>query len=120
MRRLGLLLSLAAPLAALFAAPAPADDPPRVRIRPPGGIGPAVQPGAVRSDLSDEEALKQAGLSAGEVGPLLEYLRVRTLTEGDQTKIGDVIKRFGADDFEERVKATEEVERFGPAAIGPL
>ena len=39
---------------------------------------------------------------------------------GDQNRIGEVIKKFGADDFEERVKATEEVERFGPAAIGPL
>ena len=77
-------------------------------------------PGSSRADISDEEALKQAGLPANEAGPLVEYLKQRTLTEGAQTKIGDVIKKFGADDFDERVKATEEVERFGPAAIGPL
>ena len=30
------------------------------------------------------------GLPAGEAGPLLEYLKVRTLTEGDQNKIGEI------------------------------
>ena len=38
--------------------------------------------------------------------PLIpDNLKVRTLTEGDQNRIGDVIKKFGADDFDERVKA---------------
>ena len=35
---------------------------------------------------------------------LLDYLKARTLTDVDQSKIGDIIKKFGADDFEERVK----------------
>ena len=30
------------------------------------------------------------------------------------------IKRFGVDDFDERVRATEAIVSFGPAAIGPL
>lgn len=127
MRRFGLLTL---PLAALFAVPAPAlDDPPPLPVAPPvkgrivrPPVGGAVAPPgtAVRSDVSDEEALKQAGLSPGEASPLIEYLKVRTLTDVDQTKIGDIIKRFGSDDFEERIKAADDIERFGPAAIGPL
>lgn len=104
-------------LLALVFTPVAADDPPapirRVPIRP----APAPAPTAA---LSDEEALKQAGLSPTDPEPLLEYLKARTLTDVDQNKINEVIQKFGADDFETRVKATEEVERFGPAAIGPL
>jgi hypothetical protein len=117
---------LTLPLAALMAVPAPAlEDPvpvlPGRLIRRPLVGGPVAPPGTtVRADLSDEEALKQAGLTPNEAAPLVEYLKVRTLTDIDQNKIGDIIKKFGADDFEARVKATEEIERFGPAAIGPL
>jgi hypothetical protein len=124
MRRFG-LLSL--PLAALFAVPAPAvEDPPvpvapPVRLRRPPVGGPVAPPDStVRADISDEDALKQAGLPANDASALVEYLKIRTLTDLDQNKIGDIIKKFGADDFEVRVKATEEIERFGPAAIGPL
>lgn len=120
MRRFAMPLALAALLAALPLVPAAQDDPPpppvkRVVVR--GGLQPADPPA---TGVSDEDALKQAGLSPDEPGPLVEYLKARTLSEGDQNRIGDVIKKFGADDFETRVKATEEVERFGPAAIGPL
>lgn len=117
MRRFGTLLPL--PLVALVLAPVAAEDPPPVPIRrpvvrPAGGLAPDTPA------VSDEDALKQAGLSPTDPEPLLEYLKARTLSEVDQTKIGDVIKKFAADDFETRVKASEEVERFGPAAIGPL
>jgi len=70
--------------------------------------------------ISDEEALKQAGLSASEPGKLLEYLEQRTLTDLDQGKLKDIIRNFGADRFEDRQKSSEEIERFGPAALGPL
>lgn len=117
-------LALALSLAAPFAVPAPAagDDPPplRLRVRPPFGGPGGAGTTTVVANLSDEDALKQVGLAPTEVAPLIEYLKVRTLTDLDQSKIGDVIKKFGADDFDDRVRATEEVERFGPAAIGPL
>jgi hypothetical protein len=132
MRRFG-LLALVVPLTALTlapAAPGSADDPlPAAPVAPVKGLrqpirGPVkpIRPGVTTETplLSDAEALKQAGLPADEAGPLLEYLRARTLTDVDQTKIGNIIKKFGADEFDVRVKATEEVERFGPAAIGPL
>ena len=125
MRRFGPLplLAFALPLIALSVAQAPGEDLPPVPDQPVrqfkrAGGGPV----EVKSSapVTDADSLKQAGLKADEAGPLLDYLKQRTLSDGAQTKIGDVIKRFGADDFEERVKATEEVERFGPAAITPL
>src|SRR5687767_14054655 len=121
MRRFGMTFALAAPLAALLVAAATGDEIP-VPIKK-GGFGVKAKGGAADNpnlNVSDEDALKQAGLSPTEATPLLEYLKVRTLTDVDQNRIGDVIKKFGADDFEERVKATEEVEKFGSAAIGPL
>ncbi|MCE9561826.1 MAG: hypothetical protein K8U57_07210 [Planctomycetes bacterium] len=89
-----------------------------IRALPSGGFAQPGNPSEIQ--LSDEEALKQAGLSPTDGKQLLEYLKQRTLSDVDQSKIGEIIARFGADDFDDRLKATEEVERFGPAAIGPL
>lgn len=70
--------------------------------------------------LTDEEALKKANLSPTDGAQLLEYLKHRTLSDADHGRISDIIAKFGADDFEARDAATEEVERYGSAAIGPL
>jgi outer membrane protein assembly factor BamB len=124
MRRLGLPSLLALPLAALWlvpAAEAPAlgAQPLRQPIRrPPRPVAGPVTPAAAH--LSDADALKQAGLTDDDPAALIEYLKARTLTDVDQNSIGEIIKKFGSDDFEQRLKATEEVEKFGPAAIGPL
>jgi outer membrane protein assembly factor BamB len=75
---------------------------------------------AVQEQLSDAEALKRANLSETNGAKLIEYLKQRTLTESEQGRIAEIIKRFGADDFDERVRATQEIESYGPAAIGPL
>jgi outer membrane protein assembly factor BamB len=112
-------------LGGLFAVPEAVgqEDPPALPVQPlikrqpVRRLQPDTPPGA---KLSDEEALKKAGLSVGDAPKLLEYLRQRTLSDVDQGKITEIINRFGADDFDDRVKATEEVELFGPAAIGPL
>ncbi len=88
-----------------------------IRAQPIGAGG---QPTVVTPALSDEEALKQAKLSPTDGQQLLDYLKQRTLSDVDQGKILEIIARFGADDFDDRLKATEEVELFGPAAIGPL
>ena len=115
-------------VAALLAVPGPAagEDPPVVvkpavlqgRVLQPvrGGAAPAQADAA----LSDEEALKKAGLAAGDGAKLVEYLRLRTLSDAEQGKIGDIIARFGADGFDDREQATAAIEAFGPAAIGPL
>jgi outer membrane protein assembly factor BamB len=118
------VFGLVIPLVALVLVPAAGDEPVPVPIkrpiRPP--IGGPVAPGetTIGAQLNDSEALKQAGLNPDEAGPLIDYLKARTLTEADLGKIGAIIHKFGADDFEERIKATEEIERFGPAAISPL
>jgi hypothetical protein len=90
-----------------------------VQIQP---IGPYEDKKTASADtaMSDSEALKSAGLTAEDGAKLIEYLKQRTLSDVDQGKIAGIIKRFGADDFEERVKATEEIELYGAAAIGPL
>ena len=109
-------------LAALLASLAMAlDDPPlllakRQPVRPIGGKTTPV----ADTTVSDEEALKAAGLTAEDGPKLVEYLVQRTLSDTDQGKIAGIIKRLGADDFDDRVKATEEIEIFGPAAVGPL
>ncbi len=70
--------------------------------------------------LTDKSALAKANLSETDGAKLIEYLQQRTLTESEQSRIAEIIKRFGVDSFEERVKATEEIELYGPAAVGPL
>lgn len=125
MRRHGMLFVVALPLLALLLVPVAGDEPVPVPINPPIRRVPVRQPvgvptAPVGAQLNDDDALKQAGLAAGEAGPLIEYLKTRTLTDADQSKIGEVIARFGADDFEDRIKAANEIEKFGSAAIGPL
>lgn len=115
MRRYGLPFSLLIPLVGLFFVPVAIGQPVK---RPPVGLPAA--PAPVKAELSDADALKQAGLDAEDPKPLVEYLKARTLTDVDQNSIGDIIKKFGDDDFEVRLKAMADVEKFGPAAIGPL
>jgi hypothetical protein len=111
-------------LSGLSTLPVAADDDPPVKVRkgvgkqPPGAPGVVGQPGD--STISDDEALTKAGLSPTDGPKLIGYLRQRTLSDVDQGKITAIIKRFGADDFDDRLKATEEIEVFGPAALGPL
>ncbi|MFO0826434.1 MAG: hypothetical protein U0792_25495, partial [Gemmataceae bacterium] len=130
MRRLLFLAVPVAILGGLVLVPAakadeddlPAPPPPALVKRQPvrigGGVAPAAEPATAA--MSDEEALKKADLNPTNGKQLLDYLKQRTLSDTDQGKIQAIIARFGADDFEERLKATEEIERFGPAAVGPL
>ena len=109
-------------LAALLVSTAMTQDDPPVPKVGKGTTGKAaVKSGAAApSALSDEDALKAAGLSPEDGTRLVAYLKLRTLSDSEQGKIAGIIKRFGADDFNERVKAAEEVEFYGPAAVGPL
>jgi hypothetical protein len=72
------------------------------------------------SAISDEEALKSAGLTPTDGAKLIGYLKQRTVSDVDQGKIQGLIKKLGADLFDERIKAGEDLELFGPAAIGLL
>src|SRR5262245_30895144 len=100
MHRYGLPFSLIVPLVGLFFVPVAIGQPVK---RPPVGL--PAGPVPVKAELSDADALKQAGLDAEDPKPLVEYLKARTLTDVDQNSIGDIIKKFGDDDFEVRLKA---------------
>ena len=68
----------------------------------------------------DKKALDSAGLKSTEPDGLLKYLKERTLSDTELTKIQAVIKSLGSEDFDARLKATGELERMGPPAIAPL
>jgi hypothetical protein len=70
--------------------------------------------------VSDEEALKAAYLDPTDGAKLVAYLKMRTASDADQGKIQGLIKKFHSDNFDERLKAGEELEQFGPSAIGLL
>jgi hypothetical protein len=82
----------------------------------PGGTTPTSEATA----LTDDEALRAAGLTATDGPKLIEYLKQRTLSDLDQGKMAGIIKRFGSDEFDDRVKATREIELYGSAAIASL
>ena len=110
-----------APLALLLAlAPAAAQTEALVLQPPTPPGGPTAVPTTTTPALSDDEALKSAGLSATDGAKLIGYLKLRTVSDVDQGKIQSIIKKLGGDLFDDRIKAGEELELFGPAAIGLL
>lgn len=121
--RLSLFTLAAFSLAALLSSFAVAldDDPPALQLRKSAPRTKAPNTAsAADATIADDEALKAAGLNSEDGRRLVEYLKQRTLSDAEQGKITGIIKRFAADDFDDRVKATEEIELFGPAAVGPL
>ncbi len=68
----------------------------------------------------DKKALDSANLKATEPEGLLKYLKDRTLSDTELTKIQAVIKLLGSEDFDGRLKATTDLEKMGPPAIAPL
>jgi hypothetical protein len=85
-----------------------------------------VRPGAAQPPLpkgdttADADALRKAGLSGDDGPALVGYLKQRTVSDADQERIRELIKKFAARRFEERMAASDEVMKYGPAAIGPL
>lgn len=115
---LGSFAVLAAALGLVSAGQDPPARPlPRVATLTPAGQ--AATP-ATPTGMTDEEILAKAGLSAADGAKLVAYLKMRTLSDSEQGKIKGIIQRFAADKFDDRQKASVEVETFGPAAIGPL
>lgn len=108
-----------APLALLLAL-APAAAQKQVLILQPGAGGTTAVPTTTTPVLSDDEALKSAGLSTTDGAKLIGYLKLRTVSDAEQGKIQGLIKKLGGDLFDDRIKAGEQLELFGPAAIGLL
>jgi len=69
---------------------------------------------------TDAEVLKAVRLSPTDGPGLLAYLKLRTTSDADQGKLAELIRRFGADKFEDRLAAAAAAEKLGPLAISPL
>jgi hypothetical protein len=68
---------------------------------------------------ADIETIKAAGLNV-DGKALLEFFQKHTVTDADRSKLGSLIKQLGDDDFDKREAATDEIQKFGVAAIGLL
>lgn len=70
--------------------------------------------------VSDADAIKAVGLNPADGPALVGYLKLRTVSDVDQGKLDEIIRRFAADKFEDRLAAAAAAERLGPVAISPL
>src|SRR5947207_5243062 len=119
MPRSRLLLGSLALAAGLVAAQP--DPPPVPRAALKGRVaGRAATTVTADPPMSDDEALKAAGLSPTDGPQLVAYLKLRSSSDNDQGKIQGLIRKLGVDSFEDRLKAGEDLELFGPAALSPL
>lgn len=125
---LGLLVVLAGVVPAAPPPPAPAPAlPPLARPRPgvmarpaPARVEVAQTPAAAEPALTDDDALRAANLFPPDGPKLVAYLKQRTVSDPDRGKIADLIGRLKADGFDDRLAAAAELEKYGPAAVGPL
>ncbi len=70
--------------------------------------------------LDDKKALESMNLSADDAPGLVKYFKGRTLSDADLANLQSVIDRLGDENFEKRLIASSELEKFGPGAIGIL
>ena len=82
------------------------------------GVETAVEP--FDPAKADKAALDAAKIAPTDAAGLLAYFDRRILSDADASRIQAVIQRLGAESFDDRLEAMEEVETFGPAAVGPL
>ncbi len=69
---------------------------------------------------ADAVALAAAKIAPADADGLLAYFERRTLSDVDANAIQAVIDRLGAESFGDRLKAMDDAEKYGPAAVGPL
>lgn len=79
-------------------------------------IAPPIEFDQAKVDL---ETLKQGGLK-NEPKSLLEFFKSRTVDDAQKKKVEELIAQFSSESFDERESASEEVVRFGVAAVGLL
>ena len=110
------LFGIVASLLISLATAAPGDDEiilqPQIAPPTPVEIGVAETTKSVDQAELDKKALDSAKLKATEPEGLLKYLKDRTLTDAELSKIQVVIKLLGNDDFNTRLKATSDLERI--------
>jgi hypothetical protein len=66
-----------------------------------------------------EATLKAAGLKS-DTPALLDFFRKRTMSEADQKKLAALIRQLGANDYEERNRASEALTAAGRKAVALL
>jgi HEAT repeat protein len=71
-------------------------------------------PGLMRGD--EEKTLKDGGVDTSDQG-LLQFFRTRTPNETTRQQIEDLVRQLGADQFDTRRKASEELVRRGLPAV---
>jgi hypothetical protein len=79
---------------------------------------PAAEPPADDDKLADEKTLRDAGFGA-DAPAVLDFFRKRTLTEEDRKQFAALIRQLGADDFDKRERASNELRSRG-APVLPL
>ncbi len=116
------MFGIVASLSIILVSAARSDDDPAQPVPPPfaGETGITETTKSFDQAELDKKALDSAKLKATEPEGLLKYLKDRTLTDTELSKIQVVIKLLGNDDFEIRLKATSDLERMGLPAIKPL
>ena len=68
---------------------------------------------------ADIETIKAANLPF-DGKALLEFYKKHTVSDENRTRLAALIKQLGEDDFDRREEASDEIEKFGVAAIGLL
>jgi hypothetical protein len=68
---------------------------------------------------ADLETIKAANYPY-EGKALIEFFQKHTVTDADRAKLTELIRQLGDDDFDRRELASEEIEKYGVSAIGPL
>jgi hypothetical protein len=84
----------------------------RVPINPP-------VPAATVAPQDDEATLASVDLPT-DPASLVIFLRRQKVSDADQKRIGDLVRKLGDDDFDQRQGASEELIRLGPMAVSAL
>ena len=67
----------------------------------------------------EENILQKAGVAADDAG-MLAFFRGCTLTDAESKQVRDLIGRLGADDFNDRERASEALRKIGGRAVPPF
>jgi HEAT repeat protein len=69
---------------------------------------------------NDKKALESMSLKPDDPAGLVKYFKDRTLNDADLATLQSIIGRMGDENFEKRIAAGSEAEKFGAGAIGIL
>ncbi len=85
-----------------------------------GGLAVAPAKKANTTAVDDKKTLQSMNLNPDDAEGLIKYFRGRTLSDQDRIALEKVIDQLGDENFEKRLSATRELEKFGPGVMGIL